>query len=374
MFIDFIPLPIYTPIFNYSVLILIIIAISQGYSGGILKKSSVDSWRYFGLFFITVLIPYMGLRPISGVFFGDTSNYASSFWTLQNSLTTDSVFTLDTKEEWLFEFLNYIFAKYSDVHMLFLFCSTVYVVSLWIALKRLFGDYIWIPFLVAISMFTFWSYGVNGVRNGMASSLIILALSYRNKLWVAGLLAFLAFGIHKSMQLTIGAAVLAYFYKNTRHYLYGWIACIALSLVAGGFFESVFISLGLGDDDRFAAYLTSDEFDDSFSSTGFRIDFLLYSAIPVMVGYYFIIKRKWNDEYYRWLYAIYLTTNGFWILVIRASFSNRFAQISWFIMPLVLIYPFYKHLFWSEREQSKKIGMSLIIFYMFTFYLNIIKS
>ncbi|MGL5894200.1 MAG: EpsG family protein, partial [Bacteroidales bacterium] len=67
-------------------------------------------------------------------------------------------------------------------------------------------------------------------------------------------------------------------------------------------------------------------------------------------------------------------TNGFWILVIRASFSNRFAQISWFIMPLVLIYPFYKHLFWSEREQSKKIWMSLIIFYLFTFYLNIIKG
>lgn len=367
--IDFIPLPIYTPIFNYIVLLLILIASYQGYNGVLLNNQAVRSSTIFGSIFMLLLIPYMGLRPISGTYFGDTANYARSFWDLQSSMILDFKFEKD--KEWLFEYLNMLFARYSDIHTFFLFCATIYIGVLWFALKRIFGNYVYIPFLVAISMFTFWSYGVNGVRNGMASSLIILALSYRNKIWIAGLLAFLALGIHKSMQLTIVAAILAYFIRNTKYYLWGWYGCILLSLVAGGFFENLFISIGLGDDDRFAAYLTSDEYDDSFSSTGFRFDFLLYSAIPVIVGYYFIFKRKWEDEFYRWIYSIYLTTNGFWILVIRASFSNRFAQISWFIMPLVLIYPFYKQLFW--KDQSKKIGIAIVLFYLFTFYLNILK-
>ena len=366
--IDFIPLPIYTTLFNYIVLLLILIAYYQGYNGMLFNNQTVKNNAIFCFFFILFLIPYMGLRPISGIYFGDTVNYARSFWDLQSSAFFD--FKLEKDREWLFEFLNIFFARYSDIHTFFLFCATVYIGTLWFAFRRIFGNYVYIPFLVAISMFTFWSYGVNGVRNGMASSIMILALSYRKKLLKASLLAFLALGIHKSMQLTLASAVLAFFFKNTKYYLWGWFCCILLSLVAGDFFESLFISIGLGDDDRFSAYLTTNEYDNSFSSTGFRFDFLLYSSIPVVVGYYFIFKRKWTDEYYRWLYAIYLTTNGFWILVIRASFSNRFAQISWFIMPLVLIYPFYKQLFW--RDQSKKIGLSIVLFYLFTFYLNIL--
>lgn len=131
------------------------------------------------------------------------------------------------------------------------------------------------------------------------------------------------------------------------------------------------INLGLGNDDRFQNYLTSTEFTHQFSRTGFRWDFLLYSALPVAVGYYFIFRRQYKDQFYIWLFNIYLITNSFWILVIRAEFSNRFAQLSWFIMPLVLIYPFFKKQFWIDQEQ--KIGMAILIFYAFTFYSNILK-
>ena len=66
---------------------------------------------------------------------------------------------------------------------------------------------------------------------------------------------------------------------------------------------------------------------------GFRWDFLLYSAMAVVVGWYFVFKQNFEDEYYHWIYNTFLATNAIWVLVIRASYSNRLAQISWFIMP-----------------------------------------
>jgi hypothetical protein len=100
-------------------------------------------------------------------------------------------------------------------------------------------------------------------------------------------------------------------------------------------------------------------------SMRFRWDFILYSALGVGVGYFFIFKRSFQDEYYHWVYNTYLTTNAFWILVIRAAYSNRFAQISWFILPVVLIYPFMKERFWQNHERM--LGYAIIMFYAYTF-------
>lgn len=40
---------------------------------------------------------------------------------------------------------------------------------------------------------------------------------------------------------------------------------------------------------------------------------------------------------------MYLLSNTFWILVIRANFSDRFAYLSWFIYSIVLLYPLVTH-------------------------------
>jgi len=103
----------------------------------------------------------------------------------------------------------------------------------------------------------------------------------------------------------------------------------------------------------------------------FRWDFVAYSALAVLVGYYFIFRRKFDDKYYQWIYNLFLTMNAFWILIIRAGYSNRFAQISWFIMPIVLIYPMMKQRFWLNHE--KMMSYAIVIFYAFAFYMNILK-
>ncbi|MBA4135207.1 MAG: hypothetical protein C0525_10825, partial [Flavobacterium sp.] len=108
---------------------------------------------------------------------------------------------------------------------------------------------------------------------------------------------------------------------------------------------------------------------EEFSAVGFRWDFLLYSISGVFTGLYFIFKKEFEDEFYKRLINLYLMTNAFWILVIRANFSNRFAYLSWFLLGVVIIYPFLKRVFFKEQHQI--IGKIILAYFLFTYVLMI---
>ena len=365
---DFIPTYQYTSIFDYTILILVLIAFWQCNMGTIFNQNIKSFNAVFGCFLTIVLILYMGLRPVSSEF-GDTVNYAKGFFEIQNSTEP---FEWNWKSDWLFYGIHYVFAKFSDIHSFFLFCSSVYIGCMWLAMKRIFSSYYYIPLLVVFSMFFFWNYGVNGIRNGMAASIIILAMTYVNNIPVMLTLAFIAMGIHQSALLMIGAGALAWYFKESRIYLYGWFLSVVVSYLIGGRLQGWLAAItSFGDDDRLSVYLTGDNLVGEIVqvSMTFRWDFLLYSSIAVVVGYYFIFKRDFKDEYYQWWYNSFLIMNAFWVLIIRAAYSNRFAQISWFIMPIILIYPFLRERFWLYHE--KYLGLAILIFYVFTFYYNI---
>ena len=188
--IDFIPIADYTPFFHYSILILVLIAFWQCNTGIALHKNIVSMNAVWGVMFTAILIFYIGLRPISG-YFGDTVNYTKGFYEIQRS---SEPFTWEWGTDVLFYNLHAWFAKYSDIHSFFLLCAFIYVGSLWLAMQRIFKSYYYIPLLVIFSMFTFWNYGVNGIRNGMGASVFILAMTYINHLPIAILLSIIAIG------------------------------------------------------------------------------------------------------------------------------------------------------------------------------------
>ncbi len=133
----------------------------------------------------------------------------------------------------------------------------------------------------------------------------------------------------------------------------------------GKFFAS------LGFEDERVLYLTHGNIiDDDFSSTGFRWDFLIYSATAVFAGWYFIVKKGFNDKVYVTLFTTYVFANAFWILVIRANFSNRFAYLSWFMMALVIIYPFLKQEL--IPRQHKVLAKVMLVYVAFTFVMNVV--
>lgn len=368
---DFISVNNYTHYFYVAVLVLVLITFVQCQRGVVLNKSVVNINAGFGFLVAFLLIFYIGQRPLSAEF-GDTMNYVEGYQRMANT-----PFKWSWNSDFLFYNLMHWFSHIYSIHEFFTFCAFLYVFPMWLAMQRIFKSYYFIPFLVVLCMFTFWEYGVNGVRNGIASSFFILALSYINNIPVTILLCLLSIGFHKSMTLIVAAAVLTWFVENSNYYLAAWLGVIPISYVWGDRIQSYVAGLNiLGEgEERLSQYLTYTReqmiSDGYIVEMSFRWDFILYSALGVVVGYYFIFRRNFKDEYYHWIYNTFLLANAIWILIIRVAYSNRFAQISWFIMPLVLIYPFMKKRFWINHE--KMLGYAILAFYAFAFYQNILK-
>ncbi len=147
-------------------------------------------------------------------------------------------------------------------------------------------------------MFTFWVYGVNGVRNGMAASVMILGLTFRSNLKMLLLCTVLAVSLHKSMMLLAAAGACVWFITDTRYYVAAWVGSILAVILAGPAIRGDDRLLRLFDDPRLTLYINqADELKASsalFSSVGFRWDFLIYSARSggIVTGCYFLFGRN----------------------------------------------------------------------------------
>jgi hypothetical protein len=361
---------LYQPLFLAIVFIFTIInyfRIKPLTSYGLLQNRS----RIGGIFLLTVaFILIVGLRPISSAF-GDTVNYAYMYELLRDASSFRDVIP---GGEIIFNSIMFHCSKVMDVSFFFLIIEVIYVVPIYLACRKLAGNNSGIMMLFCFAAFSFFSYGVNGIRNGMACSLIILALSLvqgntRDKI-ICVILCLLAIGCHKSTVLPVICMLMALFIKNPRVMFIFWVGSILLSLAEGSQIESFFVSLGF--DDRMDEYLHAEEETmEQFSSVGFRWDFLLYSCVPIVMGWYLIFRKRFYNRTYLLLLGTYIFANAFWIMVIRASFSNRFAYLSWFLYPIVMSYPLLKLPIW-KRTQGRNTGLIMLGHYAFTLVLFLI--
>ena len=208
----------------------------------------------------------------------------------------------------------------------------------------------------------------------MAHSLLLLGISFylKDESSVVRFIAYFcfvfAFLIHKSISLPLACFFLANYRINVSLSFKIWILSIFLSLALGNHAVSFFQNLGF--DDRLDNYLSSNNFT-GFSHTGFRWDFLLYSSMPILLGYYITFKKHVSDPVYACLLSTYLLSNSFWIMVIRASFSDRFAYLSWFLYPIVIAYPLLKMDIWGEKQGTNSCRV-LLAHLAFTLFMNFI--
>ena len=319
-----------------------------------------------------ILILFLGLRPVS-YHFGETVNYARTYNELQYGLRSYS----PEDSDWLFSWLMDRCARVMSVRAFFLIIEIGYIgCTLW-ACKRLMRNNVWVALLMNLVAFSYYSYGINGIRNGLACSIMLVAFSYilgnKNDKIFAAILCFCAYNIHHSMALPILMMIISAFilpkFKNSLNLTIAfWFLSIFLSLTVGGWLENFFA--GLGFDDRLNSYITSNEEDEQFSSVGFRWDFLLYGVMPIILGWYVVIKKKVYNSTYLMLLNTYILCNSFWVMLIRASFSNRFAYLSWFIYPMLLAYPLLKLPIW--RGQGNKLNWIMLANVGFTYFMWLI--
>ncbi len=354
---DFIPIEYYTTIY-FNVLLLVMFILKTKTKS---FKSNMQFMKNISVFLLFFTVIYMGFRPVSGRYFGDMSTYATTFERYQAGEI------INFRGDFLFNLFIKICSAIMSVQFFFLVCATLYTVPLWFACKKWFSTYYSYAFIALIVSLSFWAYGANGIRNGIATSLFLFALS-RDKMFYKVLFIFISIGIHNSLLIPTTALIITYFYNNSRVYFFGWLLAIPVSLISGSFWEGFFA--GLIEDER-VSYLTDGNINnDDFSSTGFRWDFLIYSAAAVYCAYFFIYKKSFKDKIYNRLVGVYLISNAFWILVIRANFSNRFAYLSWFMMGIIIVYPFLIKI--QMKKQLKVLGFVLLAYFSFTYFMNVI--
>lgn len=314
------------------------------------------------------LIFFIGFRPVHFVF-GDSVIYRRIYEGMSYGFEAQT-------GDILFDLLMYYCSKIIPFQLFCFFISLVYIGCMYIACVRLLKERADILMLFCIGAFSFYPYAVNGLRNGMACSIVILAITYiclnKKKWFIFLLLSLIAIGLHKSTILPIVAVLFASFWKKPNTMFYFWLLSIPLSLAFGDSISSFFSSLGF--DDRMASYVSQEsleEYGDMFSSTGFRWDFLLYSFMPILLGWYVIFRRKIVDRTYYHILACYIYSNAFWIMVINSINSNRFAYLSWFIYPIALGYPLLK-LPVFKRNHSQKTALILLAHFSFTVVMALI--
>lgn len=313
------------------------------------KYSARRNTFLFSILLLAGMLILLGCYPIEWGYSTDRANYAQYFLAFKNGLSKVDFST----EEVGFQLIQYFFSRFLNVTQFMFVISLIYLVNYYIAIRKMVrGNSYWLLIAAVLSM-GFVSYNLNTMRAGLAISFVVLALPDYKSLWRLVALLAVAVSIHTSMVIPGAMILICRRFDNTPLFFRLWMISIPLSFVAGGFFNGLFA--GMGEDQR-TSYLTTTE---SRYNIGFRIDFILYSLIPVLVGWYYKYRKGFDkDRFYSLVYNAYLLTNIFWILVIRANYSDRFAYLSWFMIPFVLVYPLLKQKM-SLREGTW-LGMILL--------------
>ncbi len=314
------------------------------------------------LILCTIFVFWIGNRPSSWIF-GDSNLYAHIY---ENFAETAEA-NIHWGAEWFWALLITVCHRSGlDVHVFFTIVAAGYTYSALWAVKKINPSSPYISMLFVAGSLMFFAFSTNGLRNGLACHMVLLAMAFLmdDKRIIAIIIALLAFGTHRSVILPIAATVAAITcIRKPQIAIYIWIGSIFCSLLFGNIFTNFVMSLGF--DERMSQYASGElGHDDKFSATGFRWDFLLYSAAPVFLIWYVTIKKNLRDGWFNVISITYLLANAFWVLIIRTEYTNRFAYLSWFLYPIVVSYPLLNMKVWEN--QNLVAGQVLIAYVSFS--------
>lgn len=326
------------PIYYVAVAILSFLAVSQYEAFSNERMHEVQEESGWGIALFTIILSlFIGFRPVSVEYFVDMENYADSYNALR---AADYVFFTAEDSNILFDNLYLYLATHGvNVTYFFLLIAVIYFVCIAWACSMLFPKDKFISILVYLSAFSTYSYGVNGIKAGAAAALFLVAVAFFQRRKWFGVIIFmlLSYGMHHAMVLPLVAFWVCVFVKEPKVFLVFWVACFVVALFHVTFFQELMAGLV---NEHGAEYLKGAGGYVKQIFGGFRIDFVLYSIIPMVVGLIAIEKKKIRSEKYEFLLNLYTLCNAIWLLCMYSDYTNRIAYLSWFLYPIVLIYPF----------------------------------
>ena len=321
------------------------------------------------LLLVLLMVLFIGFRPESGVFM-DMINYIEDYYVFHRNTTF--IFNKEAENLLFDNYFAWIGSMDLGTTFFFVSIAVIYFVCTYIACRRLFPQDTLAAYLVFLAAFSTFSYGTNGIKAGAAASIFLVAMSYRENLKMCIPLILISWGFHHSMIMTVAAFALTLVYKNSKVYFAGWCFCLLIAIAHITFFQELFAGILSDSGDSGANYL-NETGGDWGGRSGFRIDFVIYSAMPIFVGYWAVYKKRLQlSKIYTCLLNLYMTLNGTWMLCMYANFTNRIAYLSWFLYPIVLIYPYLNENWGPTRYKDfSKVMLAHLgftLFMMFIYY------
>lgn len=355
-----IPAELFQTIYLVLLLALTIPVANRYFHNNLVETPVIDNDKLFAITVTGFVILFVGLRPLSPVF-GDMIVYYNAIHTHHIENTTISL-----SGNYLYiifmSFLSFINVPPKIAILSLAFINFYFT---FIAIKKLFPNDILAAMLVFFASFSTFAYATNGLKAGCAAALFLCALAYRDnwKVFIPFLIA--SFGFHHSMELPIVAFICCHLYKNTNFYIILWLSCLLLAATHVTFFQNFFANF---TDEHGAGYLLGENYG---GRGGFRLDFILYSAVPIIIRQYLVYNQNYTpSKEYTFLFNVYILSNAIWLLCMYAKFSNRIAYLSWCIYPIVLIYPFLKGE--KSNEKSETFPLVLLGNLVFTLFMTFV--
>lgn len=303
------------------------------------------------LLMLVIVIIFIGLRNPYGSwrYFGDTFRYTDIFHKIQSDPTW-----VYNKDYGFFYYMKFL-SNFVNIQTFFFVTAVLYVVPVYITLHKWFKNYAFFAVILYVTSLSFWPFGINGMRNGLATSFFIFALGFYDRKWLMYSFIGLSISFHTTILLPTLAFILVHFYNNTKVFLYIWLASIPISFLFGrqllGIMNFLLTStVGLVDERGDYGDVDSS----ILSSSSFRIDFVIYSAIVIYLGYYFIYKIGFKNAFYNKLLNLYIIANTIWLYFIYFPYTNRVAYLSWFLIPPLVVYP----IVYSSRLKNQSYFMA----------------
>lgn len=241
-----------------------------------------------------------------------------------------------------------------------LFYSFVYCLAYFVVARKLFPyEYAGYFVLCVVGCMGFVSYGSNTIRAGFGIALLLMAFSSDNR-WLKCLLPLVAVGCNMPMLIPFSGYLIArYIMRKDLWCECIWVLFLLITLTTSVVSDIMLLAGGL--DDRAAEFVNVDETTEVYN-VGFRTDFLLYSLIPVLFVKYNVRNLVGENLIYHTVYRAYLLVNALWLLLIRLPFTDRFAYLSWFMIPFLLMYPVLNEQLDTQRPQRYVLSAIGIFF------------
>ncbi|PFG15091.1 EpsG family protein [Bacillus sp. es.036] len=245
-------------------------------------------------------------------------------------------------KERLFTIMQWTFSKISISPIFFKVASWLLFITLFlISLKKIFNPYQILAILIGyITNFIFFAYILNTMRQGLAISILFIALlilisgkKQDKTFYIAIICAPL---VHVSaLPLSLALFVLKIFDVKLRSLITIWIFSALLFLthlnkVVLGVVGDIFIS-SYSDGSLLNVYTGGVN----------RLDFFVFSMVFLLWGLWIrrLLKYKVNFNMYNKLLKIYVMFNIYFLLLGFVTYSDRIAAFSWFLIPLLILLP-----------------------------------